>query len=458
MAVICNSEPRDFDYYWNLEPSIVYIQGFKYYAPTFIKQARARRIKEIGTKGRTPKGDYIRYCTFDTAGSHTPTTLYIKLSTGTILCDYSRWDTKKENVPEYEMYQVVEEVEKWFEHSNEPRTTTGAIKRKLSPFLDAQTDCYQIEKDNYYTYLEGSFRGGANWTKIGHFPIELHIDYHQLYAYVMSHKMFPKGKPHIVEGYHRGDLNIYAIERGSMCRLKENGFPLIEGIGADGNWFDAGELIQYICDVDLCTLKANYECVNFKIWETLAYERGLDGKTYFKPLIDEVYNGRIKYKGTPKARFYKTLNEVMAGYFERRKYNSDFYTKGFQTGKKGTSVGQYLNPKIGIFITAYARQMLSELLHLFPHDKVIGYDTDCVFFEGTRNEIPFAVKQIMGDLQGQVHEDGYYRNTYHQASKFYWGEDYDTGLMIKKMAGTSLSGYQWVWNQETQEFTREKIK
>lgn len=446
--VICNKEYKGFDYYWNLKPSIVYLQDLNYIAPNIVREAEERNIKVYGIQGRTRKDNYIRCCSF---GKISPRTIYIKLSTGTVLYDYNRWDTN-DNVSEEEMYEVAEEIEKWFEGSDECRTATNAIQRKLSVFLNAQKDLYQIESDNY-GILDNALFGGANWTKKGHFPIELHIDYHQLYAYVMSHKFFPKGKPHLEEGYCPGNMNIYRISPGSMCRLKKDGFPIIKDLGEDGEWFDAGLRIQELCDVDLNTLQQNYELKNFRIFQTLVYDGEIDGKTYFKPLVDEIYNGRIKYKGTAKARFYKTLNEMLPGYFERT-YNFGFYTTGFKRSELKGHQGTKSNPKIGIFITAYARQMLNDLLHLFPYEKVIGYDTDCVFFEGTRNEIPFAVRQMMGDLPGQVHEDGYYKNTYHQASKFYWGTDYHTGEKVKKLAGVSKSGYYWTWNGTS--YKREK--
>ena len=113
--------------------------------------------------------------------------------------------------------------------------------------------------------------------------------------------------------------------------------------------------------------------------------------------------------------------------------------KNFQPSKDITSTHRY-NPKIGIFITAYARQMLDYLLHQFPHDKVIGYDTDCVFFAGTHNALPYAVLSMFGDNPGQVHEDGFYRDVYHRASKSYYGFDAVTGESFTKIAGLSRSG------------------
>lgn len=209
-----------------------------------------------------------------------------------------------------------------------------------------------------------------------------------------------------------------------MCRLKPDGFPLISQVldkkplGTNGEWFDAGLEIQFICDPDFQTLQDNYELSDdFAINETLYYpSKPINGKEKFQSLVNSIYNGRKQYKGKAKARFYKTLNEILPGYFEKTQYDFGFYKKDFQ---KTLTPSQRYNPKIGIFITAYGRQMLNDLLHMFPHDRVIGYDTDCVFFAGTKNALPYQVRCIMGDDPGQVHEDGYYRDVYHKASKSY---------------------------------------
>lgn len=156
MNYLCNAQCQSFEYYWKLPPTRVYVQDLTHMAPTLVQQAKAKGIKVYGIQG-SASGDYIRCCTT----GNIPITLYIQFSTGTILYDYSRWDTEKRNVTEAEMYQVVEEVEKWFDYSNDKRTTTQAISRKLSPFLKAQTQCCKIELDNYM-FLVDSFRGGAN--------------------------------------------------------------------------------------------------------------------------------------------------------------------------------------------------------------------------------------------------------------------------------------------------------
>ena len=101
--------------------------------------------------------------------------------------------------------------------------------------------------------------------------------------------------------------------------------------------------------------------------------------------------------------------------------------------------------------------MLNNLLHKFPHERVVGFDTDCVFFAGTKNAIPYAVQEMFGDEPGQVHEDGYYRNVYHKASKRYYGFDAITGESFTKKAGLSKNGKVWKWYAEEQEYRLEEM-
>lgn len=84
--------------------------------------------------------------------------------------------------------------------------------------------------------------------------------------------------------------------------------------------------------------------------------------------------------------------------------------------------------------------MLDKLLHMLPHDKVIGYDTDCVFYEGTKNSLPYEVLDMFGPEMGQLHDDGFYVDVFHNASKSYYGFDAITGEPFTKIAGRSKDG------------------
>ena len=98
------------------------------------------------------------------------------------------------------------------------------------------------------------------------------------------------------------------------------------------------------------------------------------------------------------------------------------------------------NPIVGMFITAYGRQKLDALLHMLPHNKVAGYDTDCAFFCGKPEEVPARVMKLFGDGIGQLHFDGIFKDVIHRASKSYYGWDIEKDAPFNKQSGASKSG------------------
>ena len=105
-----------------------------------------------------------------------------------------------------------------------------------------------------------------------------------------------------------------------------------------------------------------------------------------------------------------------------------------------------------MFINAYGRQLLNAVLHMFPHNKIAGYDTDCAFFCGKPEEVPAAVIALFGDGIGQLHFDGIYKDVIHKASKHYYGFDLEANAPFKKQSGLSKSGMVWYWNAAKREY------
>lgn len=286
-----------------------------------------------------------------------------------------------------------------------------------------------------------------------------------MYSYILSTKKFPCGVPTCVDGYKEAELALYLLNVNAYARLKEDGYPILPNsqsldggmFGADGEWFSLEEVCT-ITSVDLPLFLQNYEVdVPFEelIDETLYWSHSIDGATYFKPLVDILYTKRKQFKGKPQQRLYKKLLEVLPGHFEMVEYSGGFWKKDFKPSDS-TDV-KFYNPKIGIFITAYGRQLLNSLVHLCPHDKVIGCDTDSIHYAGTPEELPPALLALFGDEPGQLHLDGYYRNVTHEAAKRYYGIDAATGEPFRKMAGESKSGKAWYWNWEKQEYELKEI-
>ena len=465
MNTVCHEVLKEPKYYFEkLSPSRVYVSDLNHQAPKFIKQAKEDGLLIYGNSGRrSTKNDWVAVCS---TGRKQPKTYWIKLSNGTIILDYSSFDTHKANVPVNEMERIVKQIHE-FEPDLSWTTCNKLIQLKLPPFLELQCKLSgEIEKENY-DFLEVALRGGANCVMKSkeNIQVETHVDFHQIYGYVMSHNDFPCGEPILVDGYYEHPFAIYMIEPGTMARLKPDGYPIMpigQGstgmAGANGEWFDVGTTLQYISDVDINTMFENYEFKDnyIGIVATLYYPNYFSGKEWFKPIVDEIYTKRKAFKGQPEERFFKILNEVLPGHFERCNYPGGFWLKNFKPNPN-LNQANYYNPKVGIFITAYARKMLNNLLHKFPHERVVGFDTDCVFFAGTKNAIPYAVQEMFGDEPGQVHEDGYYRNVYHKASKRYYGFDAITGESFTKMAGLSKNGKVWKWHPEEEEYRLEEM-
>lgn len=70
----------------------------------------------------------------------------------------------------------------------------------------------------------------------------------------------------------------------------------------------------------------NYEFADgqVRIVKTLYYPESFKGSVHFKPIINEIYTKRKQFKGQPEERFFKILNEVLPGHFERRSYYGGF--------------------------------------------------------------------------------------------------------------------------------------
>ena len=145
MRSLCHSKVKTLQEYMNMEPSRIYVCDLNHVAPTLIKQAKTLNIPIYGSSGRRPKGQWISICA---TGKFQPTTYWIKLSTGTILLNYSSFDTKKEIVPEEDMQKIVTQIEE-FEPSLEWTTSNRLIEKKVPAFLEWQCQLSDKEKEYY---------------------------------------------------------------------------------------------------------------------------------------------------------------------------------------------------------------------------------------------------------------------------------------------------------------------
>ena len=453
MTTVRNKEIKSLDNYFKLDNTVIYIFDLKHQAPRLINEAKERNIKIYSAlaRNKTKKKQWIQTFTFGVAA---PVVVKIAFSNGCVLLDYSLFDP----TDDIEQLNNADEVVKILASYNNPRTGCRVIKNMLTPDIAAiPTHLYDLEDDNYYR-LKDAFRGGANNVRIyDQIPYETHVDYHQLYASVMISHNFPYGEPQGAAGYFPHEFGIYVIG-GGRARLKKDGYALLSRIdnveegmaGADGEWFDLRKTLGCICDPALKLLYENYEIDDMTIDYTRYYPHNFNGKIEFSDAANTIYAGRKNSIGAVK-RFYKIRNEYLAGYFERS-YPKGSWWKALETPELNIEGEGRKNPIVGRFITAYGRQQLNALLHMFPHDKIAGYDTDCAFFCGKPEEVPAAVIALFGDGIGQLHFDGIYKDVIHKASKHYYGFDLEANAPFKKQSGLSKSGMVWYWNAAKREY------
>lgn len=438
--------------YWESNNQIFYIKDLKFVGPDILHQVEKEGIKIYGSlaKRKTNKEKWVK---FKAHGIESPTITRIEFSNGCVLLDYSNFD-KEEEVSAAEKSELIKILKEY----NFPETPTKII-RELLPQSAAWIP-YELSKEEQENYdlLQFALKGGANWTKTDEvISFETHIDYHQLYAYIMTNYFFPGGSPVITEGFVSHPLAIYEIG-GGIAKLKENGYPLLPSIqgemaGADGLVFDLKETFYSLCTPDLQLLYENYDVNNLVIYSTLYYPLSFAGKEMFSEVVNCIYNGRKNSTGGVQ-RFYKLLNQYAAGYFQRTYLSSPSW-KTFDGEKYEDKQVRY-NPKVGIFITAYGRQRLSDLLKKFDKKNVVGYDTDCVFLNLKKEEIPQEVMKFFGKEMGDLHFDGIYKDVYHAASKYYYGYDLEAQEPFHRQAGLSKTGLYWIWDKKERKYVSKR--
>lgn len=333
---------------------------------------------------------------------------------------------------------------------NEGCTMRKNIETLIEPDILAEATTLWPDEQEYYVDIVDAMKGGAcaimpQYLNVD-IPHEVHVDVHQMYGYIMSTFDFPVGQPEIHAGFYYSQFAVFALGH-SMMRLRKDGYPLFSNqishkpIGIDGRPFDVQNELGSITSMDLELLYANYELLdnNLKIDYSIVWPNKVSGKKVFKPVVNLLYSQRKKYKGKPGASVFKLANEYIAGIFERSIQGKEKY-----------------NPKIGMFITAYGRCLLNDMLHQCRHDLVIGYDTDAVFLACAANEVPTGLQKGFGDDKGQYHVDTDGINAFHFAAKHYKYQDAATGNLVEKEAGKSASGYCWYWNKKTGRFTYDK--
>lgn len=491
MNILCSLKlSNDLEYYFSLpEDTVIYVPQLTFNGGIeLIKKALEDKDTKVYKGDVRRKTEKMRWLQHLTTGILNPSVFSIKLSNGVKILDYSKFDPKTDVTLE----EMIPLTQLLVEEYGAPTTPTSIIRSNVK-LLN------QIQGKNQYgakitdidpivcAYGHKSLYGGSvyNMHKNNAYIIvknETHIDFHQMYAYIMSNYPFPDvGQPYeVIPGYQPHPFGIYHI-CGGKIRLKDNGFPLFTlEQRYDNNREDYFKDFvqipwQYMTDPDLQSLLNNFEVDPenpIEIDETFYYTRTVSGSIVFGSFIESVYKKRKETEGSIK-RFYKMLNEYLPGSFERKIEDSRFWET--LEGPCGQMKITKYNSVIGAFITAYGRQLLDSILHSFPFKKVVGYDTDCVFFAGTPEEVPQKILKRFGDNPGQLHFDGIYTNIRHLSAKQYYG--FEDGKVFGKFSAVPkgdevaqilidknddlvkapITQYIMFWNKEKQEYEGEYI-
>lgn len=459
---ICEIEIGTLEHYFSMDKEIIYVRDLRHNGYKLIKEALASDdvvVYQANVGRKTEKKRWLKHTTY---GMSSPVTMNIELSNGCKILDYSIFDNKV-GVTLEEMEYLLPVLEGYGNLNSGCKIIDSLLDNTLKRNASV---CSPAEK-KYYFMLDEAFRGGANYVFKKNVEIEdeIHIDYHQLYASCMMDHNFPDLAPFVKEGYFPHEFAIYAIS-GGRAKLKKSGYPILpckkldtfgtEMFGASGQWCPLKQLGS-ICTPDLELLFENYDVEDLEIALTMYYPSCFNGKKAFNSIIDKIYKERQTATGSRK-RFYKLMNEYLAGYFERTSHGVSTWWKTLEPPEFKRKAGTIYNPKIGIFITAYGRQKLNALLHLLPKGKVIGYDTDAGFFEGKKEEIPQSVLKWFGEGMGFLHYDGILKNVTHKASKSYYGYDVEAQEYFIKQSGSPKSGYSYYWDKEKKEYVLKEVK
>lgn len=444
---------QDIEYFFGLQPTFVFVKDLTFYGIQLIKQAEEKRIKIYSAKARrkTAKERWLRHTII---GNTTPTVYGIELSNGVNFYDYNNFDSKAAQATVEDMYELANELVNNFTYVNQsgrtklPMTCASILKQKLPLIKTCQGEYGRgITNATLIDYSRNAAFGGAIALMPNFYDCyvkyETHIDFHQIYSYVLMNENFPNinTEPIVEPGFQPHQFAIYSIQ-GGRAKLKKNGFALLSSknaknkggetdktIQCDHRWFNITDYFDCLTSVDYITFLENYDIENLVIGETLWYQRSFNGVDIFGGLIKDLYNKRQTTNGAVK-RFYKLINENIPGSFERSMVNTNGFWSDLTNTIKQPKFVHY-NCIIGDFITAYARRKLSALLHEFKFEDIIGYDTDAVFFKGLPTEVPEIVLKQFGDEPGQLHFDGIFHNVYHFAPKQYIGCDENNEIFGK---------------------------
>ena len=308
-------------------------------------------------------------------------------------------------------------------YKNIPYTQTGFVRRLLLENAKRDKEYYKLRKtitdmtpdEKLFLILESAFAGGythANFESVacGTIYNVYSFDLTSSYPAVMCRKKFPMGKfVEKIKNFEKyiADDGFRCVFKAVFSRLnaksklayisKHKCLSIDKGVDDNGRIIKAEKLSIYITDIDYDSICKMYTFKHVKFSEFYASKADYLPKTIIKSIL-QLYSNKTVFKGIEeKADIYlksKQMVNAVYGCCVMNPFTDDIIYNNCkwitETPAYDKLVKYYENKKTilayqwGVFVTAYARNILVQMCSIIP-DNVHYMDTDSIKFSYKKN-------------------------------------------------------------------------
>lgn len=261
--------------------------------------------------------------------------------------------------------------------------------------------------------IRGAYISGYNWVKNTDSHSKLYYyDTKSMYPYILMNRLFPNPSyaPALFNGFKKGELAFYHISY-LKCTLKPNHFPTVfcqkeqqkrmklsNNINID--WLDLSDEYEgWITSIDLQMLERDYNIEALEIDKTYLYTHTKDNVELFGNNLLRYFNCKENATNPIERQAYKLIINTYSGSLGMQghfKYRIDDLTN--PTGFKPIRKMMGATPMdIAAFMTAYARQYITELALKAGYENVACISTDAVVVKD-----PSPLTTYVGDNLGNL--------------------------------------------------------
>ena len=327
--------------------------------------------------------------------------------------DYKKGCIESNRLDNIVLIDIAKELINTFEHisGKTPKSifTNGSLARS---YLLSQIDVIGSKELNFNSLFKGvkkkmlldysmrSYHGGKIESYIlGYVPKAKVIDITSAYPYAMS--LLPKLTNKIVKGYDLNQLDtyFYAFIR---CEINIHDKNLIHPVIVP-NPINKSNISPYGFIESIIT-KIEYDYLikkgcRVKVIDYYAIEH--EDTFPYKKIVDNLFNERLRYKKSNPSlsQMYKIILNSMYGItYELTDMYSDIDNKIEWLGYRA---GDYFNPVIASYITAYTRTYLSDVSHNIIQNggEIFLNMTDSIIYNGDCDMDVFNEKKILGKFE-----------------------------------------------------------